>query len=142
MLGQPKGTFTEDNMGKVLKEIIKIRLEGNANFNFVENPTGYIYGMLACNTILGIHGEEKNMEKTLKDFSAIYNVPIQYLLAGHLHHAKMEEIGMSSEVINVPSIMGCDPYALSLHKVSDPAAKLLVFDQNYGKTCEYTIKLN
>ena len=142
MLGQPKGAFTEDNMGKVLKEIIKIRLEGNANFNFVENPTGYIYGMLACNTILGIHGEEKNMEKTLKDFSTIYNVPIQYLLAGHLHHAKMEEIGMSSEVINIPSIMGCDPYALSLHKVSDPAAKLLVFDQNYGKTCEYTIKLN
>lgn len=141
-LGQPKGTFTEDNMGKVVREFIKVRLEDNPNFTFIENPTGYIYGQLACNTIMGIHGEVRNMERALKDFSQIYNVPIQYLFAGHLHHSKIEEVGINSEVINVPSIIGVDPYSLSLNKTSNASAKLVVFEQTKGKICEYTLKLN
>lgn len=141
-LGQPKGTFTEDNMGKVVKEFIKVRLQDNDNFSFIENPTGYIYGQLSCNTVLGIHGQVKNMERALKDFSQIYNVPIQYLFAGHLHHSKTEEIGINSEVINVPSIIGVDPYSLSLNKTSNAAGKLVVFDQLDGKICEHSLKLN
>ena len=82
------------------------------------------------------------MERTLKDFSAIYGVPIQYLFAGHLHHSKDEEIGINSEVINVPSIVGVDPYAFSLNKTSNASGKLIVFDQLEGKVCEYTLKLN
>ena len=142
MLGQPKGTFTEENMGKVVREFIKVRLNNNPNFTFIENPTGYIYGQLACNTVMGIHGEVKNMERALKDFSAIYGVPIQYLFAGHLHHSKIEEIGINSEVINVPSIVGVDPYSMSLNKTSNASGKLVVFEQIKGKICEYTLKLN
>ena len=142
MLGQPKGTFTEDNMGKVVSEFIKTRLKDNNNFTFIENPTGYIYAQLACHTILGIHGEVKNMENAIKEFSKIYNVPIDYLLAGHLHHSRIEEVGINSEVINVPSIVGIDPYSLSLNKTSNASGKLLVFEQCKGKVCEYTLKLN
>lgn len=142
MLGQPKGTFTEDNMGKVVSEFIKVRLKDNKNFIYIENPTGYIYAKLACYTILGIHGEVKNMGNAIKDFSKIYNVPIDYLLAGHLHHSRTEEVGINSEVINVPSIIGVDPYSMSLNKSANAAGKLLVFEQTKGKICEYTLKLN
>ena len=142
MLGQPKGTFTEDNMGKVVSEFIKARLKDNDNFTFIDNPTGYIYAQLACHTILGIHGEVKNMENAIKEFSKIYSVPIDYLLAGHLHHSRIEEVGMNSEVINVPSVVGVDPYSLSLNKTSNASGKLLVFEQTKGKVCEYTLKLN
>ena len=141
-LGQPKGTFVDDNMGKVVREFIKIRLKDNENFTFVENPTGYIYANLAGNICLGIHGEVKNMERTLKDFLTIYRVPIQYLFAGHLHHSKNEEIGIGSEVINVPSIVGVDPYAMTLNKTSNASGKLVVFSQTEGKVCEYTLRLN
>ena len=142
MLGQPKGTFVEDNMGKIVKEFIKIRLEDNNNFTFIENPTGYIYDNLAGNIILGIHGETRSLEKTLKDLSAIYNTQIKYLFAGHLHHSKLEEIGINSEVINIPSIIGVDPYALSLNKASNASAKLFIFEEGKGRTCAYTFKLN
>lgn len=142
MIGQPKGTFTEDNMGKVVAEFIKTRLKDNPNFTYIENPTGFIYAQLACNTVLGIHGEVKNMKTAIDEFSRIYNVPIQYLLAGHLHHNKTEEIGINSEVINVGSIIGVDSYSLSLHKTANASAKLLVFEQTRGKVCEYTLKLN
>lgn len=141
LLGQPKGSFKEDNMGKIVREFIKIRLHENQNFEYIENPTGYIYAELSSYVCLGIHGETRNMERALKDFSHIYHVPISYLLAGHLHHTKIEEIGSCSEVINIPSIVGTDPYALSLNKFSDPAGKLLVFEKGNGKICEYTIKV-
>lgn len=142
MLGQPKGTFAEDNMGKVVVEFIKTRLKDNPNFTYIENPTGFIYAQLACNTVLGIHGEVKNMKTAIDEFSRIYNVPIQYLLAGHLHHNKTEEVGVNSEVINIGSIIGVDSYSLSLHKTANASAELLVFEQIKGKVCEYTLKLN
>ena len=142
MLGQPKGSFTEDNMGKVVSEFIKTRLKDNPNFTYIENPTGYIYAQLATHSILGVHGEIKNMESAIKEFSSIYGVPIQYLLAGHLHHSKVEEVGVNQEVINVGSIIGIDSYSLSLRKTSNASAKLLVFEQTKGKVCEYTLKLN
>ena len=49
---------------------------------------------------------------------------------------------MNSEVINVPSVVGVDPYSLSLNKTSNASGKLLVFEQTKGKVCEYTLKLN
>lgn len=142
MLGQPKGTFTEDNMGKVVSEFIKARLKDNPNFEYIENPTGYIYAELVGNPILGIHGEVKNMANAIREFSSIYGIQIKYLLAGHLHHNKSEEVGVNQEVINIGSIIGIDNYSLSLRKTSNASAKLLVFEQDRGKTCEYTFKLN
>lgn len=141
MLAQKKGTFIEDNMSKFLLEFIKIRLENNKNFTLHVNPTGYIYTKIAGFSLFGLHGEVKNMENAMKDFSKIYNVPIDYLIAGHLHHTKVEEVGKNSEVINVPSIIGIDPYSMKLRKASDSAAKLIVFEENKGKVCEHTLKL-
>ena len=39
------------------------------------------------------------MDSAIKEFSSIYGVPIQYLLAGHLHHNKVEEVGVNQEDI-------------------------------------------
>ena len=142
MLGQPKGTFTEDNMGKVVAEFIKTRLKDNPNFIYIENPTGYIYEELAGCPVLGIHGEVKNMGSAIKELSSIYRIHIQYLLAGHLHHNKAEEVGVNQEVINIGSIIGIDDYSLTLRKTSNASAKMLVFEREKGKICEYTFKLN
>lgn len=142
MLGQPKNTFTEDNMGKVITAFIKCRLENNPNFEMIENPTNYIFTELCGYNILGFHGETKNMERTMHEFSKMYGVKIDYLIAGHLHHSKVIDVGSDSKVINIPSIIGVDPYAQSLGKVSDSGANLFVFEDNKGISCQYNIKLN
>lgn len=142
MIGQPKGTFEDENMEKVLAEFIKIRLADNPNFEFVENPTGYNFAQLCGYNIMAIHGEVKNMEQTIKNFSDIYGVSIDYLIAGHLHHNKVEEIGVDKEVLNMGSIIGFDPYSLKLQKTSNASGKLLVFEDGKGKICEHTLKLN
>ena len=140
MLNQKKGTFVEDNMSKVILEFIKERLKDNPNIQIKENPTGYMFAQLCGYTILGFHGETKNMEQQLKNFQHIYEMPINYLIAGHLHHSKSESVGFNSEVINIPSIIGIDDYSMSLNKVSNAGATLLVFERLKGKVCEYSIK--
>ena len=142
MLGQPKGTFNKENTDIIVREIIKLCLKDNPNFNYIENPTGYIYEIIYDKHILGIHGEVKNMEQSLKDFSNTYDVKIDYLIAGHLHHEESTVIGRDKEVIRVPSIIGIDDYSMSLNKTSNPGALFLVMQEGYGIKCKYPIKLN
>lgn len=142
LINQPKGTFVEENMGKIMVEFIRERLKDNPNFTIIENPTGMAYTELCRYSVLGIHGEVKNMNKAIDDFSRSYNVPIDYLIAGHLHHNRTESVGVNQECINVPSIVGCDDYSLSLNKTSNAGAALLVFENLKGKVIQYDIKLN
>lgn len=141
MLGQPKGTFTKENMSLVVDAIITTRLANNPNFIFTKNPTGYIYADIVGYKLLGIHGEVKSMEQAIKDFSQMYRVQLDFLIAGHKHHSRSETIGINQEVINVPSIIGVDDYSLSIHKTSNAGATLLVFEKEKGKVIEYAIKL-
>ena len=141
MLGQPKNTFKEDNMSKVISSFIKERLRNNPNFIFTENETGMIYDNLCGYNIVGFHGESKNMKKTIHNFSKIYNIDINYLLAGHYHHNVYEEGGKYCDCINVGSIIGVDDYSLSLQTTALSSAKLLCFKSGKGKAIEYNIIL-
>lgn len=141
LLGQPKNTFKNENMSKITAAFIRERMKSNPNFEFVENPTGMIFENLSNYNLLGIHGEVKNMGTAIKDFSKVYKVQLNYLIGGHLHHGKYEEVGQDIEVINIPSIIGIDDYSLSLLKTSNAGAKLFCFEENNGKSMEYSIKL-
>lgn len=141
MLDQPKGTFSEDNMNKIVFSFIKERLKDNPNFEIVDQHTDMIFDQVCGYNILACHGEVKNMTKALAEYSSIYNIKIDVLMAGHKHHSAQEDAGIDSEVINVPSIIGIDDYSMKLRKTSNPAAKMFVFEEGLGKTVEYTFKL-
>lgn len=142
LCGAPKGSFTDENMNKVMITLIKERFCNNPNVQIVENPTGLVFANICEYNILGVHGEVKNLGSAVNEFSRTYDTKINYILAGHKHHAKFEEMGMDCEAINVRSIIGVDSYGLSLNKTSNAGASLFIFENGLGKTCEYTIKLN
>ena len=141
MLGQPKGTFKEENTGLFVREMIGARLENNPNFEMIINPTGLIFDTIEGLNTLAIHGEVRNMENAIKDFSSTYNTDIRILIGGHMHHYKAETVGVNREVVNVPSIIGIDDYSMSLNKTSNPGATLLVVEKDAGISVEYKIKL-
>ena len=141
LLNQPKNTFKDENMSYIITEKIMDRLENNPNFEFIQNPTGYIFDNIVGYNILGIHGEGKGLEKAINDFSRTYRVNISFLIGGHKHHQNSSNIGIESDVISAPSIIGIDDYALSLHKTSDPGATLFILERGKGKVVEYNIKL-
>lgn len=141
MLGQPKNTFKDENMSYIITDKILDRLEGNPNFHFIQNPTGYIFDNIVGYNVLGIHGEVKNLEQAIKEFSKTYSVNIDFLIAGHKHHKDSANVGINSDVIGVPSVIGVDDYSLSLRKTSDPGATLFVLERGKGNVLEYNIKL-
>ena len=141
MLGQPKNTFKDDNMSYIIAEKLMDRLEGNPNFEFIQNPTGYVFDNIVGYNVFGCHGETKSMEQAIKDFSRTYRVDIDFMVGGHKHHQNSINVGIQSDVISAPSIIGIDDYSMSLNKTSDPGATLFVLEQGKGKVMEYNIKL-
>lgn len=138
---QPKGSFVDENTGLFTKEIIKMRLEGNPNFKFIENPTGLIFDTVGGKTLLGIHGEVKNMSNAIKDFSLTYNTNIDIMIGGHLHHYRAETVGIDKDVWNVPSIVGSDHFSMTLNKTSRPGALLSIIDNDCDQIVKYLINL-
>ena len=141
LLGEPKNTFKDENVSYIITDKIMDRLRNNPNFEFVQNPTGYIFDQVVGYNIFGYHGEGKALEQAIKDFSRIYKVHIDFLVGGHKHHKSSSNVGIESDVISVPSIIGVDDYSLSLNKTSDPGATLFVLEENKGNVIEYNIKL-
>lgn len=141
IFNQPKNTFKNENMSYIIAEKLMDRLGNNPNFEFIQNPTGYIFDNVAGYNVFGFHGESKNMEQAIKDFSKIYKVDIDFLVGGHKHHQNSTNVAIRSDVISAPSIIGVDDYALSLNRASDPGATLFVLENGKGKVIEYNIKL-
>ena len=142
MLNGKKGTFEDENMSMIIKWFIKWRMRDNPNFTLIDNTTNMIFDEVCGYNLLGIHGEVKNMDEALKNFTQIYNVKINYLIAGHLHHQKQAEVGKNYQVFNIGSIIGLDDYSLKLQKSASASATMLIFEENKGKTIEYSINLN
>ena len=53
-----------------IAEKIIDRLENNPNFEFIQNPTGYIFDNIVGYNVFGCHGETKSMEQAIKDFKS------------------------------------------------------------------------
>lgn len=141
LCGAPKNSFTDENMSRIMLVLIKERLKDNSNITIIENPTGMNFSQLSTFQILGIHGEVKNLENSINEFSRSYGTHIDYLIGAHCHHANKKEVGIDSEVLTVGSIIGVDPYGMSLNKTSSASASLYKFEQCFGKVCEHTLKL-
>lgn len=142
MCNAPKNAFPDENMSHVINAFLKERLKDNDNITIIENPTGMNYALLSTYAVVGIHGEVKNLGKALNEFSRAYQLPINYIIGGHVHHSESKEVGIDAEALSVKSVIGVDPYGMSLQKTSNAGANLFVFEQGNGKVCEYTYKLN
>ena len=141
MLGEPKNTFKDENISYIIADKIMDRLSDNPNFEFAQNPTGYIFDQVAGYNVFGYHGEGKALEQAIKDFSRTYKVNIDYLIGGHKHHKLSGNVEIESDIISIPSIIGIDDYSLSLNKTSDPGATLFILEEGKGNVIEYNIKL-
>lgn len=142
LLGQPKNTFKDENVSIIISDKIMDKLSDNPNFEFIQNPTGLIFDdNIAGYSVLGAHGECKNLEQAIKELSKTYRTQIDFMVGGHKHHQNSVNVGIESDVMGAPSIIGIDDYSLSLNKTSDPGATLFVLENGVGKVIEYNIKL-
>lgn len=141
MFNQPKGTFKDENMGKIVRTYIKARLDGNPNFEMLGVNRNICHANIVGYDVVCVHGEQRDMVRAMKEISNVYHMNIDYLIAGHLHHSEYETVGIDRGVIRCPSIVGTDTFSIGINRASNPAATLCVFEDGHGKTIEYTIDL-
>lgn len=142
LLDGKKNTFPDENVSKIMIALIKERLKGNENIVILENPTGMTYSMMSTYCVVGFHGEKKNLKNNLLEMSRTYGVHIDYTISGHLHHDSLKEIGMDSATLSVGSVIGIDPYAMTLNAASNASCSMFEFKEGMGRTAEYVFKLN
>lgn len=138
----PKNSFEGENMSKVMIALIKERLKNNPNIKIIDNPTGMNFGLFSTYAVLGMHGEVKKLDEALDNFSRSYQTHLDYIIGAHCHHSTSKEVGIDAEAVSIRSIIGVDPYGMSLAKTSNAGASLFEFEQGKGLICEHKIKLN
>ena len=142
LLDGKKNTFPDENVSKIMMALIKERLKDNENIVILENPTGMTYSIMSTYCVVGFHGEKKNLKNNLLEMSRTYGVHIDYTISGHIHHDNMAEIGLDSAVLSVGSVIGIDPYSMTLNAASNASCSMFEFTQGEGRTAEYFFKLN
>lgn len=136
-----KNDLPNENVGKIIITLVREILKDNNNITVHSNSTKNIYTNIQGFNVLGVHGEEKDVTSALKDYSHIYNKPIDFILTGHKHHQNSKNIGIRKGCIGVGSVIGIDEYSMDLKRTSDPTATFVIFEKSVGKTDEKIIYL-
>ena len=137
-----KGDFPHENLSRIIQVLLKEILKENNNIKIHDNKNeDKIFTNIEGFNILGIHGEEKDVTKAIKDFSFMYDTRIDYIMTGHKHHKNSANIGVNKGCIGVGSVMGLDDYAIKIKKVANPTGSFVIFEKDVGKTLEYTLYL-
>jgi len=147
---ESKANFENENMAKMIVEIIKTRIEcerlNDKKINVSVRDYNTIYYDMFYNTgVMTYHGESKNMKKDINFFENLYSLKVDILFGGHLHTKQEESVGIASigdkEIIRVPSICGFDDFSIKIREASRAGVKFVNFTTN-GKEFERTYWLS
>ena len=137
--------WESENLGKVIREFIALRLKDNQNIK-VDPYSDFSFKQIEGINILAIHGDDskKNINE-ISYWEQNHNITIDILLMGHFHHQEQISLGYSptgdKEIIIVPSLIGIDEFSRKNRKLARAGAKFILFEDN-NKTWEKVIYLN
>lgn len=137
--------WESENLGKVIREFIALRLKDNQNIK-VDPYSDFSFKQIEGINILAIHGDDskKNINE-ISYWEQYHNIIIDILLMGHFHHQEQISLGYSTtgdkEIIIVPSLIGIDEFSRKNRKLARAGAKFILFEDN-NKTWEKVIYLN
>lgn len=138
--------WESENLGKVIREFIALRLKDNQNIK-VDPYSDFSFKQIEGINILAIHGDDSK-KKNINEISyweQYHNITIDILLMGHFHHQEQISLGYSptgdKEIIIVPSLIGIDEFSRKNRKLARAGAKFILFEDN-KKTWEKVIYLN
>lgn len=145
LLNGKKGDFPQENIGRVIREFIALRLENNPNITvapYAECGFKTIQGV----NVLAYHGDDAKSDMGEIGFWQDYHaVDIDILIMGHFHHLEQKVVGYGlnteKEVIRCPSLVGIDEYSKRVRKMSRAGALFMMFEDG-TKTWQRNYVLN
>lgn len=141
-----KKDFPEENLMKVIIEIIRLRLKDYDSITIAPYNECQFENIQDVQ-VLVFHGDDAKSEAEELGFWENYHeVDIDILIMGHKHSKSEQTVGYGmygdKEVIHVNSIVGADTYSKKLRRISKAGAEFLVFERNKGLTWRTTYYLN
>ena len=142
-----RGEFPSEDMEKVIMHYVHDVLEFNDRVNVVISDKGLVDFKVFDFEMGALHGHQlKGGKNAIKDLSMLHKKFYDYLFVFHFHHGNSLTVGENGvnnvEILQMPSIMGSDEYSDSLMTGGKAGAKFFVFEEDKGKTIEYSIILN
>jgi len=138
-----KEAIDGESFARFIPWYLKPRLKDILNVSIIENELdGGIGVMDVCgHTCFMVHGHEDSVKSATNDLTMMIKRFPDYVFLSHYHHSQEDEIH-SCEVIVNSSLCGTDDYAKRLRKTSKPAQKLMIFNEEEGRECTYSIRLD
>lgn len=131
----------DENLARIIPWYIKSRLHDAKNITIVENKYSEIANFnVLGKTVFAVHGHRDKPEVVVNNLSGIARKVPDYILMGHYHHSQEIEVN-GSYVVMTSSLCGSDEYSVNIRKVSNPAQKMLIFEEGRGRICTYNIIL-
>ena len=131
----------ENNYGHLLLWYLDTVFKDINHINVIHsNLTSNMHEIKMFDYYIGMeHGDLGKINECVQNWTSMYKKQYREIYRGHLHHKyAMEENGTYIE--HFPSLCGCDAYATSLRKVSDPEVSLIIYNEK-GRYLEHFVNL-
>lgn len=139
-LGSKKGELADENISKIILEIIRASLANNPNVTINTTLMDDIALLNIANfNIVATHEISNNRFKTIKEIEEQYDCNVDYLISAHEHYANSQNVAKGKDVIGVRSLIGTDNFSRVIKKTADAGALFIVFKEGYGKYITYDI---
>jgi predicted phosphodiesterase len=138
-----KEAIDNESFARFIPWYLKPRLKDIPNISIIENELDSSIGVIdVCGyTCFAVHGHQDSVKSATSDLAMMVKQFPDYVFLSHYHHSQEDEIH-SCEVIVNSSLCGTDEYAKRLRKTSKPAQKFMVFNEEEGRECTYSIRLD
>lgn len=145
LLNGKRGDMPDENIGKIIREFIALRLKDNSHI-IVEPYAECGFKNIQGVNVLAYHGDDaKDVLREVAFWEDYHQITIDILLMGHFHHMEQQSVGIGlnteKEIIKCPSIVGIDDYSKRVRKLSRAGALFMLFEDGV-KTWQKKYVLN
>ena len=137
-------TIYSDGAVNIINATVKVFTEySNSNVEYVDSDPYHHIVSLNGRNFLFVHGDITPIKKSsvLAEQSDLYGIQFDALLAGHIHHFTMKEVGFDRYVATFGSIKGSDEYSLKTIGSSSSRSQGIIVIKEDGEFDIRKIKL-
>lgn len=119
----------KDNFEYFICWYLRARLAKFDNLTIIEDREGIIATDIMGQKIALAHGNYEKLN-TAEGLTQMFGYVINQVYFGHYHHNYMKELGQYTDIVMNSSLIGADEYSLQMRRISKPAQKFIIYNED------------
>lgn len=131
-----------ENIDILIPFYLKAKLQNYKNIIVHENLVYKDIAMFTIRnkTIMSAHGQYDDLSKVVQNWTMMFKHTPDIVLLGHRHFNEVTTV-YDTKIIQTGSIVGTDPYSISIRKIGKAEQNVAIIDKN-GLVCTYDVRLS